>query len=145
MAKIQLVSGFARLEEGDHIMEITDVNYKEKFGKMEVHMKSRTTGTNHIERFGLKKDDGSWNTGAQTAFTWFARNVLNDNDLEVVDTDDLIGVQFTTTVTHVVSTYNDKEYTNVRMDDRVGLGNTPSADSDDVEEIDELDLDDLLG
>ena len=36
MAKIGLTEGFTLISEGTHVFKITEVNYKEDFGKMEV-------------------------------------------------------------------------------------------------------------
>ena len=64
MAKIGLTEGFTLIPEGTHVFQITDVKYKEDFGKLEVYMQTQT-GNKHIERFSLLKSDGSPNEGAQ--------------------------------------------------------------------------------
>ena len=38
MAKIGLSEGFSLIPKGTHVFQITAVNYKEDFGKMEVTM-----------------------------------------------------------------------------------------------------------
>ena len=80
MAKIALSKGFTLIPEGIHIFQITDVVYKEEFGKLEVKMKT-AKGQSHTERFNLMKSDGSVNEGAINAFSYFARTALNDYTL----------------------------------------------------------------
>ena len=42
MAKIGLTEGFTLIPEGTHVFQITDVKYKEDFGKLEVYMQTQT-------------------------------------------------------------------------------------------------------
>ena len=65
MAKIGLTEGFTLIPEGTHVFQITDVKYKEDFGKLEIYMQTQN-GSKHIERFSLLKSDGSPNEGATT-------------------------------------------------------------------------------
>ena len=58
MAKIGLTEGFSLIPEGTHVFKITDVKYKEDFGKLEVAMQTQS-GAKHIERFSLLKSDGT--------------------------------------------------------------------------------------
>lgn len=90
MAKIGLTEGFTPIPEGTHVFQITDVKYKEDFGKLEVYMQTQT-GSKHIERFSLLKSDGSPNEGAYNAFSYFAKTALNNFDLTEIDHTDLIG------------------------------------------------------
>lgn len=90
MAKIGLTEGFSLIPEGTHVFKITDVKYKEEFGKLEVTMQAQG-GTKHIERFSLLKNDGSPNEGAYNAFSYFAKTALQDFDLTEIDHADLIG------------------------------------------------------
>lgn len=90
MAKIGLTEGFSLIPEGTHVFQITDVLYKEEFGKMEVTMKT-ATGQKHIERFSLLNKDGEPNEGAMNAFSFFAKTALNDFSIKEIDEQDLIG------------------------------------------------------
>lgn len=90
MAKIGLSEGFTLIPEGTHVFQITAVNYKEAFGKMEVTMQTQT-GAKHIERFSLLKANGESNEGALNAFSYFAKIALNDFNLTEIDHTDLIG------------------------------------------------------
>lgn len=44
MAKIGLTEGFTLIPEGTHVFQITDVKYKEDFGKLEIYMKHGRKG-----------------------------------------------------------------------------------------------------
>ena len=77
MAKIGLSEGFSVIPEGTYVFKITKVNYKEDFGKMEVHMETQD-GQKHIERFSLLDAKGNPNDGAMKAFSYFARAALGD-------------------------------------------------------------------
>ena len=90
MAKIGLTEGFTLIPEGTHIFKITNVNYKEEFGKMEVTMQTKG-GSKHIERFSLLKTDGSPNEGALNAFSYFAKTALGDFEVTEIDHTDLLG------------------------------------------------------
>ena len=90
MAKIGLSDGFTLIPEGTHVFLITEVNYKEDFGKMEVTMRT-ASGQKHIERFSLLKQDGDPNEGGLNAFSYFAKCALNDFTLQEIDEQDLVG------------------------------------------------------
>ena len=72
MAKIGLTEGFTLIPEGTHVFKITEVNYKEDFGKMEVVMQT-AKGQKHIERFSLLNKDGEPNQGGLNAYSYFAK------------------------------------------------------------------------
>lgn len=99
MAKIALSDGFSLLPKGEQVLKITDVKYKEAFGKMEIYMEN-ASGVKHIERFSLLKSDGSSNDGAIAAFSYLAKCALDDYSLTEIDHKDLIGHFFKTTVEH---------------------------------------------
>lgn len=107
MAKIGLTEGFTVLPEGTYIFKITDVTYKEAFGKLEVTMVTQN-GSKHVERFSLLKSDGSANEGAYNAFSYFAKTALQDYDLTEIDHTDLIGHYIECDVTHDVQEHKTK-------------------------------------
>lgn len=120
MAKIALSEGFALIPEGIHIFQITDVVYKEEFGKLEVKMKT-AKGQTHTERFNLMKSDGSMNEGAINAFSYFAKTALNDYTLTEIDHQDLVDCFIECTVEHDVLPSNkdpNKTVTFVRLADK---------------------------
>ena len=90
MAKIGLSDGFTLIPKGVQVFQITEVKYKEDFGKMEVTMKT-AKGQKHVERFSLLNKDGSPNEGALNAFSYFAKVALNDFDLTEIEHEDLVG------------------------------------------------------
>lgn len=120
MAKIALSDGFSLIPEGIHIFQITDVVYKEEFGKLEVKMKT-AKGQSHTERFSLMKSDGSMNEGAINAFSYFAKTALNDYTLTEIDHRDLVGCFIECIVEHDVLPSNkdpNKTVTFVRLTDK---------------------------
>ena len=90
MAKIGLSEGFSLIPEGTHVFQITAVNYKEDFGKMEITMQL-ASGQKHVERFSLLNKDGEPNQGGLNAFSYFAKVALNDFTLSEIDHEDLVG------------------------------------------------------
>lgn len=101
MAKIALTEGFTVIPEGRHIFKITDVTYKEAFGKMEVKMET-AKGQKHIERFSLLDKNGNPNGGAYNAFSYFAKTALGDYDRTEIDHEELIGCYMECFVEHDV-------------------------------------------
>lgn len=99
MAKIALSSGFTLIPEGTHVFKITDVKYKEAFGKMEIFMET-VDGTKHTERFSFLNKDGSTNDGAMAAFSFLAKAAMDDFDLTEIDHKDIIGCYFEAVVEH---------------------------------------------
>ena len=90
MAKIGLTEGFTLIPEGTHVFKITEVNYKEDFGKMEVVMQT-AKGQKHIERFSLLNKDGEPNQGGLNAFSYFAKTALDDFTVKDIDDQELVG------------------------------------------------------
>ena len=99
MAKIGLSEGFSLIPKGTHVFQITAVNYKEDFGKMEVTMQL-ASGQKHTERFSLLNKDGEPNEGGLNAFSYFAKAALNDFTLSEIDHEDLVGCFIKAEVTH---------------------------------------------
>lgn len=90
MGMIKLSSGFSIIPEGTHVFQITNVIYKEDFGKLEIHMQTQNGGK-HIERYSLLRSDGTTNEGAFNAFSYFARTALNDYSIDEIDPAVLVG------------------------------------------------------
>lgn len=100
MAKIALSdTTFSLVPEGTHVFQITAVNYKEDFGKLEITMKT-AQGATHIERYSFVKSDGSPNEPAINVFSFFAKTALQNFDLEEIDHEDLVGCFIKAEVTH---------------------------------------------
>ena len=90
MARISLTSGFTIIPEGSYVFKITSVDYKEAFGKLEIHLETED-GQKHCERYSLLKSNGEPNDGAYNAFSFFAKSAMNDFDLDDIDPQDLVG------------------------------------------------------
>ena len=102
MAKIKLSKGgFTPIPEGTHVFKITGAEYDEDFGIMDIEMVT-ADGRKNNERFFLMTQDGEPNEKALTAFSYFARNALNDFKIKEVDPADLVGCFFQADVSHDV-------------------------------------------
>lgn len=99
MARIPMVGGFDLCPEGEHVFYIYDVTYDEEFGKLKVKMVT-AKGDRHIERFSLKDRNGGPNEKAMSAFSFFAKTILDDFEVEDIDHTDLIGHYLRATVIH---------------------------------------------
>lgn len=120
MAKIALSEGFTVIPEGTHIFKITEVTYKETFGKIEVKMET-ANGLKHTERFSLIGKNGQPNEGAMNAFSFFAKTALNDFELTEIDHNDLVGRYMECVVEHDVQPSNknpEKNVTFIRLADK---------------------------
>ncbi len=89
MAKVPITGGFQLIPEGTHIFRIYAASYDEEFGKIEVKMVN-ADGITHTERFSILRSDNTVNEGAMNAFSYFAKNAMNDFSLEELDPVDLI-------------------------------------------------------
>lgn len=102
MAKIALSNAtFSLVPEGTHVFQITAVEYKEDFGKLNITMKT-STGATHIERFTFVNNNGEPNEAAINIFSYLAKTALQDYDLEEIDHNDLVGHFIKAEVTHDV-------------------------------------------
>ncbi len=89
MARIPMTSGFTLIPEGTHVFRIYGAKYDEEFGKIEIKMVTASGGT-HTERFSIKNNDDEINEKALNAFSYFAKNAMNNFALEDVDPVELI-------------------------------------------------------
>ena len=153
MAKITLSKGgFTLIPEGVHtfkVVEVDDSKY-EDFGKITVKMQT-AKGQTHSEQFSLLKN-GNINEGALKAWSYFARTCLNNNNVEEIDTQDIVGCFITATVKHEKFTRTKgenagSEGTSARISDwktANGFDFSDADDEDDVNDLDDLDeLDEL--
>ncbi len=130
MARIGLTEGFTLIPEGTHVFKITEVNYKEDFGKMEVVMQT-AKGQKHIERFSLLNKDGESNQGGLNAFSYFAKTALDDFTVKDIDDQELVGHFIRCEVEHEEVESNK---TPGKMLKFVRLGDKEAADGFDGEE-----------
>lgn len=99
MARIAMTSGFTLVPEGTHVFRIYNVTYDEEFGKLIVFMVN-AQGITHKENFSLKDKNDQPNEKAYNAFSYFAKNALNDFTVEDIDHTDLIGCYIRAEVIH---------------------------------------------
>ena len=151
MSKIKLVdTGFQMIPEGTYIFKVNKVTYDEDFGDMKIELVTKK-GLKHTERFGLQDKNGEVSEGAMKAFSYTARVLLNNPDLDEIDEQDLVGCYMRAKVTHkestTVSTKTGKPFINVVLDEKES---TWGFDADKTQvatesEVDASTLDDLLG
>ena len=150
MAKIKLSEGgFSLISEGVHTFKITEVEYKEDFGKMKVTMQTKD-GKKHTEQFSLLTQKGEVNEGAVKAFSYFAKTALNNFSLDEIDDQDLVGCYISATVKHEEFESNKnpgRMLKSVRLSDwtpAAGFGTGEVKSKTKAVEEDEDDLDDFL-
>lgn len=148
--------GFTVVPEGEHIFKITEVNWDEDFGKLELTLET-ANGYKHIERFTLLDQNGEVNEKANNAYSFFARTALNNPSLDEIEHTDLVGCYIAAVVTHDVkpSTKDPaKTVTFVKLGDKKpasGFGaTTTSAPAEKTEtkttkKSNKVNLDELLG
>ena len=118
MAMIPMTNTFSICPKGEQIFRIYKVEYNEEFGKLIVHLVN-AQGNIVQNRFSLMNQDGSSNDKACNAFSFFAKNALNDFSVPAVDPMTLIDRYIKLEVIHDVkpSTKNAGEtvtFVNVR-------------------------------
>lgn len=126
MAKIGLSSGFSLIPEGETVFKIVGCEYKEKFGKIEVSLETKSK-QKHTERFDITKD------GGLNAFSFLAKTALNDYGREEVDHEEIVGCFIRAEVKHTVQPHKDDATKTVTF---VNLGNKSPADGWDDEDDD---------
>ncbi len=99
MARIPMTGGFQIMPEGEQVLKITKAEYDEDFGKA-IFTLENVKGQSCQERFGLLNQDGSPNEKALNAFSFFAKNAMNDFDMEDVDPEELVGHYIKAEVIH---------------------------------------------
>ena len=90
MARIPMTGGFQIMPEGEQVLKITKAEYDEDFGKATFILEN-VKGQTCQENFNLLNQDGTPNEKALNAFSFFAKNAMNDFDMEDVDPTELIG------------------------------------------------------
>ena len=99
MARIPMTGGFQTIPEGVHVLKIIDAQYDEDFGKA-IFTLANSKGATCREQFSLLKNDNTPNEKALNAFSFFAKNAMNDFDMEDVDPSELIGRYIRAEVIH---------------------------------------------
>lgn len=106
--RVPLTSGFSLMPEGEHVLKITEAEFKEEFGKVKLTF-ANAAGKKHFENYQLYDKDGNANDGAFSAFSSLARAALCDSDEELEDIDpaDLKGKYIKGLITY--REYTDKD------------------------------------
>lgn len=99
MARIPMTGGFTMMAEGEHILKITEAEYKEEFGKLRLTMQNKQ-GKRHFEQYQLFDKDGNPNDGACNAFSALARAAMRNNDMDDIDPDELVGKYLKGTISY---------------------------------------------
>lgn len=82
MGRVQL-STYQVIDEGSYLFKVESVEYKTEFGKMKITL-SIPSGEKHIENYSLLQSNGDINQKAMSAFSFFAKTILNiDDDIEI--------------------------------------------------------------
>ena len=105
MALIPMTNTFSICPKGEQIFRIYKVEYNEEFGKLIVHLVN-AQGNIVQNRFSLMNQDGSSNDKACNAFSFFAKNALNDFNIPAVDPMTLVDRYIKLEVTHTEAASN---------------------------------------
>ena len=108
MAMIPMTNTFSICPKGEQVFRIYKVEYNEEFGKLTVHLVN-AQGNIVQNRFSLMNQDGSTNDKACNAFSFFAKNALNDFSVPAVDPMTLVDRYIKLEVIHDVKPSTKKE------------------------------------
>lgn len=133
MARISMTGGFMTVPEGNHIFRIYGVHYDEDFGNLTIYL-INAKGVTHRERFSLKGANDEPNEGAMNAFSFFAKNAMNDFALEDIDPEDLVGHYIGAEVVHT-KVPSKKEGQEGKMLTFANLGDKWPADGFDTDPV----------
>ncbi len=100
MATIGLSAGFSLIPEGKTIFKIEKCEYKPKFHKIEVTLKTKN-GQSHTERYDISKQ------GGLNAFSYMAKTALHDFDLTEIDHTSIVGKFIGAEVEHTNQPHRD--------------------------------------
>ena len=124
MARIPMTGGFQIMPEGEQVLKITAAEYDEEFGKVSFTL-ANAKGQTCQERFSLLNQDNTPNEKALNAFSFFAKNAMNDFDMEDIDPVELIGHYIKAEVIHNKVPSNKEPGKMVTF---INLGNKSPAD-----------------
>lgn len=107
--RISLTNTYEPIKQGIYNFKIVNAEYDDEFGKVTITFETND-GKRHIERYNLERD-GKPNTTAMNAFSYLARLALDNQDIEDIDVNELIGhfIQATVVYTEVDSKTNEGE------------------------------------
>lgn len=150
MGRIKLASNeYALLPEGNYEFTVTNSTYNEQFGKITV-TSITDDGKKLVENYQILGNNNTTNDGALRAFSWLARTCMDDEDVEDIDPEDLIGKRFGATIEHQTvesKTEPGKTKTFVKVKERWALSNVipAPAQTAPADNSSDINLDDILG
>lgn len=97
--RIPMRDGFSVIPEGEYVFRIYEVNCDENFGKIEIKL-INAKGQTITERFSLMQQNGEYNDGALSAFSFFAKTAMNDFGMEDIEPKDLVNHYIRAQVVH---------------------------------------------
>lgn len=108
--------GFQILPQGDQVLTITNVEYKQNLGHMIIDFKN-PNGITHKETYRFIKNNGEPNDSARGIFVRLGRIALNkpQGSKGGFDHTELVGKSVIATVEHETTEYNGKNYTHARL------------------------------
>ena len=124
MARISMTGGYKPIPEGEQVLKITAAEYDEDFGKA-IFTLANAKGQTCRETFNLLNQDNTPNERAMNAFSFFAKNAMNNFDMEDVDPAELVGRYIRVEVIHNKVPSNQDP---TKMITFVNLGNKSPAD-----------------
>ncbi len=89
MARIPITGGFSIIPEGTYVFRVYDVSYDEEFGKIQVKLVN-AQGATMTERFSIKDKNDQLNEKALSAFSFFAKNVMNNFNMDDLSPEEMI-------------------------------------------------------
>lgn len=90
---------FVIIPEGRHTFKVVEVNYNKDFGKMEIKLVT-ADGLKQTERFTLLDQNGEYIEKAIDAFSFFARTVMQNANMEEIEEQELVGKFINAEVVH---------------------------------------------
>ena len=91
MARIPMTGGnYQQIPEGEQVLKVTKAEYDAEFGKIIITLQN-VKGLTCQERFSILNQDNTPNEKALNAFSFFAKTVMNNFEMEDVDPEELVG------------------------------------------------------
>lgn len=131
MARIPLTNGFTLIPEGTYVFRIYEASYDEDFGRIVIKLVN-AQGATHTERFCIKDNNDEYNEKALNAFSYFARNAMQDFSSDDIDLKSLVNHYIRAEIVHTqVPNRNDPS----KMITFANLGEKSQADGFDTEPV----------
>jgi hypothetical protein len=81
---------YQQIPEGEQVLKVTKAEYDAEFGKIIITLQN-VKGLTCQERFSILNQDNTPNEKALNAFSFFAKTVMNNFEMEDVDPEELVG------------------------------------------------------